>query len=76
MTTVTSALMHGTTLGRLRAAPIELPFVQIAFEGDRYLTLSPVGLRDFFTAQTMAFARDQPIDDEADLTDHTDQTLG
>jgi hypothetical protein len=39
--------------------------VQIAFEGDRYLTLSPVGLRDFFTAQTMAFARDQPIDDEA-----------
>jgi hypothetical protein len=65
MTTVTSALMHGTTLGRLRAAPIELPFVQIAFEGDRYLTLSPVGLRDFFTAQTMAFARDQPIDDEA-----------
>ena len=65
MTPFTSTLMHSTTLGRARATPIELPFVQIAFGGDRYLTLSPVGLRDFFTAQAMAFARDEPIDDGA-----------
>jgi hypothetical protein len=65
VTSFTSTLMRSTTLGSARATPIELPFVQIAFEGDRYLTLSPVGLRDFFTAQTMAFARDEPIDDGA-----------
>ncbi len=44
---------------------LTLPFVQITLareaEADRILTLSPIGLRDYFTSLTMEHARDQPI---------------
>ena len=44
---------------------LTLPFVQITIaregEGDRILTLSPIGLLDYFTSLTMEHARDQPI---------------
>ena len=44
---------------------LTLPFVQITLaregEGDKILTLSPIGLRDYFTCLTMEHARDQPI---------------
>jgi hypothetical protein len=42
-----------------------LPIVQITLareaEADRILTLSPIGLNDYFTSLTMEHARDQPI---------------
>ena len=44
---------------------LTLPFVQITLareaEADRILTLSPIGLLDYFTSLTMEHARDQPI---------------
>ena len=44
---------------------LTLPFVQITLareaEADKILTLSPIGLRDYFTSLTMEHARDQPI---------------
>ena len=44
---------------------LTLPFVQITLaregEADRILTLSPIGLSDYFTSLTMEHARAQPI---------------
>jgi hypothetical protein len=44
---------------------LTLPFVQITLareaEADRILTLSPIGLDDYFTSLTMEHAREQPI---------------
>jgi hypothetical protein len=60
-------LRDGTKLSG-RSYPDEVltqPLVQITFatEGgaDRILTLSPLGVRDYFTSLTMEYARDQPI---------------
>jgi hypothetical protein len=58
-----SALLDGTTLGREHST--EVPLFQISLtkngEPDHILTLSPSGLRDFFTCKTMEFASEQPI---------------
>jgi hypothetical protein len=61
---------HERRAAKARGQPMtevnaELPFVQITLakegEQDLILTLSPVGLRDYFTSLTIEYARDQPI---------------
>jgi hypothetical protein len=52
-----------TALGRPPTAE-NLPLVQLeAADGTLFTTLSPTGLRDFFTASTLEHAQRQPIDD-------------
>jgi hypothetical protein len=60
-----SILLRGTTLGWQRKTELETPIVQITLakdgKPDRILTLSPIGMRDYFTSLMMEYARDQPI---------------